>query len=180
MKPPPMKMSHLLHINLFVYNKVNLWLPYYFWVNSDSTCWVTTFHLNNTTRLPHFYEILFVVAREHGILSSWCAVSPSTAISSVSADPPIYCDTASLLISLIKLADWRQGRRCVQSSQNVINSAHTWMVLWGLHVSRLNRFEQTGISHNAHDDALHSRLGFTTVNQRSVCMCVYIWHWLKS
>lgn len=114
-----MKMSHLLHINLFVYNKVNLWLPYYFWVNSDSPCWVTTFHLN-TTRLPHFYEILFVVAREHGILGSRCTVSPSAAISFVSADLPIYCDTASLLISLIKLADWQQGKKV----RSVITECH--------------------------------------------------------
>lgn len=120
MKPPPMKMSHLLHINLFVYNKVDLWLPYYFWVNCDSPCWVTTFHLNNTTRLPHFYEILFVVGQEHRILGSWCAVSPSAAISSVSADPPIYCDTASLLISLIKLADWRRGKKV----RSVITECH--------------------------------------------------------
>jgi len=113
-------MSHLLHINLFVYNKVDLWLPYYFWVNSDSTCWVTTSLLNNSTHLQHFYVILFVVAREDGILSSWCAVSPSTAISSVSPDPPIYCDTASLLISLIKLADWRQWKKV----RSVITKCH--------------------------------------------------------
>jgi len=48
------------------------------------------------------------------------------------------------------------------------------MVLSWLHVSRLNSLGLTGISHSAHDDALHSRLGFTAVNQRSVCMCVYL------
>lgn len=111
------------------------------------------------------------VARERGTLGS-----PSKAINSVSADPPIYSDTSSLLISLIKLPDWRQGRKCVQSSRPVVNShAYARKTLWWCHMSWLNCIERAVSrtvyhAHSAHNVALHLRK--ICKSQLRVCLCL--------